>query len=341
MIISRYIRKEIIVNICWVSLVLFGLVLLSRFNIFLSQAEVGKISAENILFALVLFSPGLINLVFPISVFLALGFVLTPIFRNHDTVLTAGSMTIGRLLFSQKYILLAIFSMSILLSAFVAPYFTNKGEDLLDKDNSFASKILAPNGLVSLQADTFNVFGNKDNDVYRDLIFINSQSIETFIYGKTGVIEDTPAGFSLILNDGFLFDNERNVISKFNKADIPIDDYSSDEYISTIALFNNLTLDNLKEIFVRFTLPIFCVISFIFSVVFSSYSAFFGREKTYFFLAIFNILYILLAMSAFEVSVTNLEALVLDFYWMHLVVLILALVLTSKKVKKGFGYEGI
>ena len=341
MIISRYISKEIIVNICWVSLVLFGLVLLSRFNIFLSQAEVGKISAENILFALVLFSPGLINLVFPISVFLALGFVLTPIFKNHDTVLTAGSMTIGRLLFSQKYVLLAIFSMSILLSAFVAPYFTSKGEDLLDKDNSFASKILAPNGLVSLQADTFNVFGNKDNDVYRDLIFINSQSIETFIYGKTGVIEDTPAGVSLILNEGFLFDNERNIISKFNTADIPIDDYSSDEYISTIALFNNLTLDNLKEIFVRFTLPIFCVISFIFSIVFSSYSAFFGREKTYFFLAIFNILYILLAMSAFEVSVTNLEALVFDFYWMHLMVLTLALVLTSKKVKKGFGYEGI
>ena len=163
MIISRYISKEIIVNICWVSLVLFGLVLLSRFNIFLSQAEVGKISAENILFALVLFSPGLINLVFPISVFLALGFVLTPIFKNHDTVLTAGSMTIGRLLFSQKYVIFAIFSVSILLSAFVSPYFTSKGEDLLDKDNSFASKILAPTGLVSLQADTFNVFGNKDN----------------------------------------------------------------------------------------------------------------------------------------------------------------------------------
>ena len=341
MIISRYIRKEIIVNICWVSLVLFGLVLLSRFNIFLSQAEVGKISAENILFALVLFSPGLINLVFPISVFLALGFVLTPIFKNHDTVLTAGSMTVGRFLSSQKYLIVAIFSLSVLLSAFVAPYFISKGEDLLDKDNTFASKILAPNGLVSLQADTFNVFGNKDNDVYRDLIFINSQSIETFIYGNTGVIEDTPTGVSLILNDGFLFDNERNVISKFNTADIPIEDYSSDEYISTVALFNNLTLDNLKEIFVRFTLPIFCVISFIFSVVFSSYSAFFGREKTYFFLAIFNILYILLAMSAFEVSVTNLAALVFDFYWMHLMVLILALVLTSKKVKKGFGYEGI
>ena len=314
MIISRYISKEIIVNICWVSLVLFGLVLLSRFNMFLSQAEVGRISAENILFALVLFSPGLINLVFPVSVFLAMGFVLTPLFRNHEAVLTAGSMTTGRLLTSQKYLILGIFSISVLLSTFLAPYFTSKGEDLLDKDNSFASKILAPNGLVSLQADTFNVFGDKDNDIYRDLIFINSQSIDTFIYGTTGVIEDTASGASLVLYDGFLFDNERNFISKFKKADIPFAEYSSEEYISTIELFSELTLENVQEIFVRFTLPIFCVISFIFSVIFSSYSAFFGREKTYFFLAIFNILYLLSAISAFDVSVNSFEALIINFY---------------------------
>ena len=46
-------------------------------------------------------------------------------------------------------------------------------------------------------------------------------------------------------------------------------------------------------------------------------------------------------MSAFEVSVTSLGGLIVDFYWMHLLVLILALLLTSKKIKKGFGYEGI
>ena len=308
---------------------------------FLSQAEVGKISAENILFALVLFSPGLINLVFPISVFLALGFVLTPIFKNHETVLTAGSMTTGRLLSSQRYVILGIFSISFLLSAFLSPYFTSKGEDLLDKDNSFASKILAPSGLVSLKADTFNVFGYKDNDVYRDLIFINSQSIETFIYGTTGVIKDSPSGVSLVLDDGFLFDNERNFISKFNIAEIPIDNYSSDEYTSIVTLFSDLNLDNIKEIFKRFTLPIFCVISFIFSVIFSSYSSFFGREKTYFFLAIFNILYLLSAVSSFDVSESTIEALLFNFYWMHLIVLIITIALTSKRVKKGFGYEGI
>lgn len=264
MIISRYISKEIIVNICWVSLVLFGLVLLSRFNIFLSQAEVGKISAENIFFALILFSPGLLNLVLPISVFLAVGFVLTPIFKNHDTVLTAGSMTHARLILGQKFVILTVFLVSMLLSGFVSPYFTSKGEDLLDKDNSFASKILSPSGLVALQADTFNVYGNKANDVYKDLIFIDSQSIDRFIYGNTAVIEESESGVNLILSDGFFFDNEMNAISKFQKADIPIADYSSKEYISTFTLFNKLNLENIKELFIRVALPIFCVISFIF-----------------------------------------------------------------------------
>ena len=51
----------------------------------------------------------------------------------------------------------------------------------------------------------------------------------------TGVIEDYSNRSKLnFLYDGFLFDNERNFISKFNKADIPFADYSSEEYISTI-----------------------------------------------------------------------------------------------------------
>lgn len=341
MIISRYISKEIIVNICWVSLVLFGLVLLSRFNIFLSQAEVGKISAENIFFALILFSPGLLNLVLPISVFLAVGFVLTPIFKNHDTVLTAGSMTHTRLISGQKFVILGVFLVSILLSGFVSPYFTSKGEDLLDKDNSFASKILSPSGLVALQADTFNVYGNKANDVYEDLIFIDSQSIDRFIYGNTAVIEESASGVNLILSDGFFFDNEMNAISKFKKAGIPIADYSSEKYISTFTLLKDLNLDNIKELFVRTALPIFCVISFIFSIIFSSYSSFFGREKTYFFLSIFNIMYLLLTLSAFETNAIHLQGLLINFYWMHFLVVFLAILLASKKVKKGFGYEGI
>lgn len=341
MIISRYISKEIIVNICWVSLVLFGLVLLSRFNIFLSQAEVGKISAENIFFALILFSPGLLNLVLPISVFLAVGFVLTPIFKNHDTVLTAGSMTHNRLISGQKFVILGVFLVSMLLSGFISPYFTSKGEDLLDKDNSFASRILSPSGLVALQADTFNVYGNKANDVFEDLIFIDSQSIDRFIYGNSAVIEESVSGVNLILSDGFFFDNEMNAISKFQKADIPIADYSSKEYVSTFALFNELNLENIKELFIRVALPIFCVISFIFSIIFSSYSSFFGRERTYFFLSIFNILYLLLTLSAFESSAANFLGLLINFYWMHILVLLIALLLASKRVKKGFGYEGI
>ena len=250
-------------------------------------------------------------------------------------------MTHTRLISGQKFVILGVFLVSILLSGFVSPYFTSKGEDLLDKDNSFASKILSPSGLVALQADTFNVYGNKANDVYEDLIFIDSQSIDRFIYGNTAVIEESASGVNLILSDGFFFDNEMNAISKFKKAGIPIADYSSEKYISTFTLLKDLNLDNIKELFVRTALPIFCVISFIFSIIFSSYSSFFGREKTYFFLSIFNIMYLLLTLSAFETNAIHLQGLLINFYWMHFLVVFLAILLASKKVKKGFGYEGI
>jgi hypothetical protein len=52
-------------------------------------------------------------------------------------------------------------------------------------------------------------------------------------------------------------------------------------------------------------------------------------------------MYLLLTLSAFETNAIQLQGLVINFYWMHTAVLLLGLVLTSNKVKKGFGYEGI
>lgn len=341
MIISRYISKEIIINICWVSLVLFGLVLFSRFNIFLSQAEVGKISPENIFIALLLFSPELLNLVFPLSVFLATGFVLTPIFKSHFTIFDSGSFGSLRLVWSQKWLILGIFLISIFLSTFLAPYFTSKAEDLIDKDNSVTSKIALPSGLVPLQPDSFNAFGVRDGSIYRDLIFIDSQSIDRFIYAETASIKGENKNINLTFTNGFLYDDQRQAISRFNEANIPIESFSSPEYISTWSLLNKKDVESLRELYKRLSIPLFCLVSLIFSLIFSSYSAFFGRERTYFFLAIVNIFYLLLTISAFNSSSSNLMSLTISFFWMHDMFLILAILLMFKPVKRIFGYEGL
>ena len=341
MIISRYISKEIIINICWVSLVLFGLVLFSRFNIFLSQAEVGKISPENIFIALLLFSPELLNLVFPLSVFLATGFVLTPIFKSHSTIFDSGSFGSLRLIWSQKWLLLGVFLISVFLSTFLAPFFTSKAEDLIDKDNSVTSKIALPSGLVPLQPDSFNAFGVRDGNMYKDLIFIDSQSIDRFIYAETASIKGEDKNISLMFTNGFLYDDQRGAISRFNEANIPIDSFSSPEYISTLSLLNKKDIESLSELFKRISIPIFCFVSLLFSLIFSSYSAFFGRERTYFFLAIINIFYLLLTISAFSSSALSPISLIFNFFWMHDLFFILALLLMLKPIKRIFGYEGL
>ena len=146
---------------------------------------------------------------------------------------------------------------------------------------------------------------------------------------------------SLAFTNGFLYDNERNVISKFNEANIPVKSFSSPEYISTLSLFNNNDMESLKELYTRFSMPIFCLISIIFSLIFSSYSSFFGREKTYFFLAILNIFYLLLTISASNTSVASSLSLTLGFFWMHFLFLGLSLMLMTKSAKRFFGYEGL
>ena len=341
MIISRYISKEIIVNICWVSLVLFGLVLFSRFNNFLGQAEAGKISAENILIAMALFTPELINIVFPLSISLAVGFVLTPLFKNHQTVFESGNLTNLKIVWSQKWVFTGIFATSLFISAFLSPYFTTQGDNLLDRDNSFASKIATPNGLVALQPSTLNAFGSKNEEGYEELIFVDSQSLNRFIYGKTGSIVGDLENPNLNLKDGFLYDKDRNIISKFAEASIPIDGYKDVPYVSTLKLLRSTNLADLKELFTRLSLPFFCIVSLFFSIVFSSYSSFFGRERTYFFLAVANIFYLLVTLSAFDTKPISSSYLVFNFFWMHDLFLLIAILMLFKPIKRAFGYEGI
>ena len=62
----------------------------------------------------------------------------------------------------QKALIFGVFSVSLLLSTLVSPFFTNQGQMLIDQDNTFAAKIKPASGLVPLQADSFNAFGKKE-----------------------------------------------------------------------------------------------------------------------------------------------------------------------------------
>ena len=58
------------------------------------------------------------------------------------------------------------------------------------------------------------MFGTKSENGYEDLIFINSDDVEKFMYGRSGYVDQQ----NLVLEDGFLYDNENKAISRFNKS---------------------------------------------------------------------------------------------------------------------------
>ena len=131
-------------------------------------------------------------------------------------------------------------------------------------------------------------------------------------------------------------------MSRFNEeATIDVESFTSPEYISTLTLLKKQDIESLRELYKRISIPLFCLVSLIFSLIFSSYAAFFGREMTYFFLAIINIFYLLLTISAFNSSALSAISLTISFFWMHSFFLIFGLLLIPKPIKRILGYEGL
>ncbi len=294
-------------------------------------------SSEIIFIVLALFSPELLNIIFPISVFLGIGFVLTPIYKSRYAVLEASSFSVGKLLYGQKFLLLSIFSFSLFLSLWLSPYAKNEGQKLIDVDNNFAAKIAEPKGLVQIQKDKFNVFGTKSENGYEDLIFINSDDVQKFMYGQSGYIDEQ----NLVLKNGFLYDNENRAISRFNIASVPLRTSTSENYTSLIELLRDINTENLSELFSRLTIPIFCLFAAIFSLIFSTFSNFLGREKCYLILALVNILYLMIVLSSLGTFSKSLIAIFFDYFTVHIVYLLLLSSLFFKRTKRFLGYEGL
>ena len=141
-------------------------------------------------------------------------------------------------------------------------------------DNNFAAKIAEPKGLVQIQKNKFNVFGTKSENGYKDLIFINSDDVEKFMYGRSGYVDQQ----NLVLEDGSLIMKIKQY--HFNKANVPLRTSTDDDYIGIVGLFNNINTENLSELFSRLTIPIFCLFSAIFSLIFQL-SVILGRKMLF------------------------------------------------------------
>ena len=225
---------------------------------------------------------------------------------------------------------MSIFFFSLFLSLWLSPYAKNEGQRLIDVDNNFAAKIAEPKGLVQIQKNKFNVFGTKSENGYEDLIFINSDDVEKFMYGRSGYVDQQ----NLVLEDGFLYDNENKAISRFKRANVPLRTLTDDNYIGIVDLFRNINAENLGELFSRLTIPIFAYF-LQFSLIFSTFSNFLGREKCYLILALINILYLMFVLSSLGTFSTSLVAIFFDYFTVHIVYLILLSSLFLKE-QKGF-----
>ena len=109
----------------------------------------------------------------------------------------------------------------------------------------------------------------------------------------------------------------------------------------TLDLYGSSDLESIRVLLQRLTIPVFCLISLLFSMSFSAYSSFWGRERTYFILTMLNILYLVLTIAPFESSAKNISQLLVNFFSIHCIVAAVTVSLYFKQTKKLLGYEGL
>ena len=79
----------------------------------------------------------------------------------------------------------------------------------------------------------------------------------------------------------------------------------------------------------------------IFSLIFSTFSNFLGRENCYLILALINILYLMFVLSSLGTFSTSFIAIFFDYFTVHIVYLFLLSSLFFKRTKRFLGYEGL
>ena len=138
-----------------------------------------------------------------------------------------------------------------------------------------------------------------------------------------------------------MFDKENNIISRFDSASVPLEQFETAIYKSTISLISSNSFEDIRELFKRLAIPIFCLISLLFSMSFSSYSSFWGRERTYFVLTMLNILYLVLTIAPFETDASSKINLAINFFSVHVLFFLLMITTFFKQTKRALGYEGL
>ncbi|MDA7786123.1 LptF/LptG family permease [Gammaproteobacteria bacterium] len=251
-ILSKSFNLEVFKSTTSILIILFLLVVGSRFVSYFEQASEGLIDPSIILYAVFLRFPDFISLLLPLSFFIGILITVSRLYADREIYAYFSTgispITLIKFIFPQAIIYMVF---TLILSLYIAPVSKQVSNELL-KVNTFEEQIasLSPGEIFSIKRSKSFITVSENNEAYlKNVIFFNDDGKDSILISSdTLSISSSQLDYELLFKDGSLtagiFSDDPKIISSFKNFKFPLANNQTDAVTSFENIFSSINIDD-------------------------------------------------------------------------------------------------
>ena len=251
-ILSKSFNLEVFKSTTSILIILFLLVVGSRFVSYFEQASEGLIDPSIILYALFLRFPDFISLLLPLSFFIGILITVSRLYADREIYAYFSTgispITLIKFIFPQAIIYMVF---TLILSLYIAPVSKQVSNELLKVD-TFEEQIasLSPGEIVSIKGSKSFITVSENNEAYlKNVIFFNDDGKDSILISSDILsISSSRLDYELLFKDGSLttgiFSDDPKIISSFKNFKFPLANNQNDASTSFENIFSSINIDD-------------------------------------------------------------------------------------------------
>ena len=235
-ILSKSFNLEVFKSTTSILIILFLLVVGSRFVSYFEQASEGLIDPSIILYAVFLRFPDFISLLLPLSFFIGILITVSRLYADREIYAYFSTgispITLIKFIFPQAIIYMVF---TLILSLYIAPVSKQVSNELLKVD-TFEEQIasLSPGEIFSIKGSKSFITVSENNEAYlKNVIFFNDDGKDSILISSDILsISSSQLDYELLFKDGSLtagiFSDDPKIISSFKNFKFPLANNQTD-----------------------------------------------------------------------------------------------------------------
>ena len=251
-ILSKSFNLEVFKSTTSILIILFLLVVGSRFVSYFEQASEGLIDPSIILYAVFLRFPDFISLLLPLSFFIGILITVSRLYADREIYAYFSTgispITLIKFIFPQAIIYMVF---TLILSLYIAPVSKQVSNELLKVD-TFEEQIasLSPGEIVSIKGSKSFITVSENNEAYlKNVIFFNDDGKDSILISSDILsISSSRLDYELLFKDGSLttgiFSDDPKIISSFKNFKFPLANNQNDASTSFENIFSSINIDD-------------------------------------------------------------------------------------------------